>query len=205
MGSKLRRDGSRCHGIDADAFVGHCQRHHPRELVDAALADVVAGDAWNRQGGIDRAHVDDAARTGFCHFARHGLRHQKRTLEVDAQHGVKVFLGDGQKIASLENPGVVHQHINAPMGCHGRGHHGLDLRLVAHVAMQVQAAKLSGQGRAAGVIKVSHHDLGAFACEAPAAGFANALRAARDQANAAGQAKGNQGSAGGVRCRIIHA
>ena len=41
---------------------GQC--HHAGELVDAALADVVAGDGGNGQHAVDGTHVDDRTARG---------------------------------------------------------------------------------------------------------------------------------------------
>ena len=79
------------------------------------------------------------------------------------------------------------------MRCQGAGHQGIDLGLVAHVAMQVQAAQFAGQRGAAQVVNVGHHDARAFPREAANAGLANALRATCDDADTAGQAEGDVG------------
>ena len=44
-------DGAGGYGVDADAFVG--QGHRARELVDSALADVVAGNRRDGEYGVD--------------------------------------------------------------------------------------------------------------------------------------------------------
>jgi hypothetical protein len=68
-------------------------------------------------------------------------------------------------------------------------HHGIDLGFVADIAMHVQATQFSGQRRAAGIVNIGDHHLGFFAGEAAHAGLADALGSARDDADAAGQAK----------------
>ncbi len=40
-------------GVHANAFVDQGQRHCARQLVDAALADVVAGNRRDRERGVD--------------------------------------------------------------------------------------------------------------------------------------------------------
>ena len=44
---------SGCDGVDANVFVDQRQRHRARELVNATLADVVAGNRRNREHGVD--------------------------------------------------------------------------------------------------------------------------------------------------------
>jgi hypothetical protein len=110
---QLGGDGARRHGVDAHAVVGQRQRHHAGELVDATLADVVAGDGGDRQRAVDRAHVDDGPTGGAVsiprvgrlagHCAGHGLPHQKSALEVDAQDGVKVGFCHFEEISGLEH------------------------------------------------------------------------------------------------------
>ena len=46
-------DGAGGYGVDADAFVGQGQGHRARELVDSALADVVAGNRRDGEYGVD--------------------------------------------------------------------------------------------------------------------------------------------------------
>jgi hypothetical protein len=53
----------------------------------------------------------------------------------------------------------------------------------------VQAAEFTGQCLAAVVVDVGNHDLGVFACKAANAGFAYALGATGDDADAACQAE----------------
>ena len=118
-------------------MIGQAKGHDARELVDAAFADVVAGNGGDGQHAVDRAHVDDAAAASFGHFTRDRLADQKRAFQVDAQHRVKVGLQHVQKICRLEDAGVVDQHINAAMQCHGFCNQRIDLRFVANIAMRV--------------------------------------------------------------------
>jgi hypothetical protein len=86
-------------------------------------------------------------------------------------------------------------------------HQRIDLGLVADVAVHVQAAQFlaSAWPRASSMSAIT--TLRAFAREAARAGFAYALRAAGDDADAAGQAERNGGSCGGggVHARMVPA
>ena len=53
FGSQFGSDGAGCDGVNADALVGQRQRHCARELVDAALADVVVGNRRDGEHGVD--------------------------------------------------------------------------------------------------------------------------------------------------------
>ena len=83
FGGQLGGNGAGGYRVDADAVVGQGQRHHAGELVDAALADVVAGNRGDGQHAVDRAHVDDGAAASLCHLAGHRLADQKSAFEVD--------------------------------------------------------------------------------------------------------------------------
>ena len=96
-----------------------------------------------------------------------------------------------RKSAALKNACVVDQHVDAAKGCHRLRHQRIDLRLLAHVAMNVQATEFAGQRGAPGVVDVGYDKLGAFACEAANAGFANTLGATGNDAHPARQPKGN--------------
>ena len=52
-GGEFGGDGAGCDGVDANAFVGERQRHSAGQLVDAALAYVVAGNRGDGQHGVD--------------------------------------------------------------------------------------------------------------------------------------------------------
>jgi len=140
-------------------------------------------------------------------ISRHGLAHQERALQVDPQHGVEIRFGHVQEIRRLENAGVVDQHVDAAMRLHCLGDHRVDLRLVAHVAMHVEAAQFRRERLAVRVVHVHDHRLGAFAREAANAGLAYALGAAGDDADTAAQAEGNGRGRGvaGVHARMVPA
>ncbi len=69
------------------------------------------------------------------------------------------------------------------------GHGLVDLGFIAHVAVHEHPAQLPRQRLAAPVVHVGDGDTGVLPRKAPGAGFANALRAASDQADAAGVAE----------------
>jgi hypothetical protein len=139
------------------------------------LADVVAGDGGNGQRAVDRAHVDDAPAAGLDHLARHGLAHEERALDVDADHRIEIGLGHVQKIRRLEDAGVVHQHIDAAVRGQGARDQRVHVGLVADVAMHVDPAEFARQGLARRVGQIGQHHAGAFAREAAGAGLADAL------------------------------
>ena len=117
------------------------------------------------------------------------MPHQKRALQVDPQHGIKIGLADLQKVSCLEDAGVVHQHIDAAEISHAARHHGVHLGLVAHVAVDESGSQLGGQGLALSVVHVHQNGPRAVVHETAHTGFANALRATCDQADATGQTK----------------
>ena len=78
------------------------------------------------------------------------------------------------------------------MNGHDLRHQCIDLGLVAHIAMHIQAAQFLCQGGAARVVDIGHHCLRTFACKAANAGLANALGSAGDDADAASQPKGDR-------------
>lgn len=72
------------------------------------------------------------------------------------------------------------------------GCESIDLGLLANIAVDIQAAQLLGQRRAALIANVGHEHFGVFARKAANAGFANALGSAGDDADAASQSKGDR-------------
>ena len=130
------------------------------------------------------------------------LTHPERTFEVDAQNRIEIGLQHVQKVGCLENSGIVHQHVNSAMNGHDLRHQCIDLGLVTHIAMHIQATHFMRQGRAARVVDIGYDHLRTFACKAANAGLANALRTAGDDANAAGESEIDGGGAGVHRLMV---
>ena len=72
-----------------------------------------------RELGVDGAHVDDGAgrRAAFAsplpdHLAGHGLRHQKRSAQIDAEHAVEFLDGEIEEGRIVDHAGVVHQDVD---------------------------------------------------------------------------------------------
>jgi hypothetical protein len=124
-------------------------------------------------------------RPALHHLARHGLAHQERALDVDADHRVEVGLGHVQEIRSLEDAGVVDQHVDAAMRGQGARDQRVHVGLVADVAVHVDPAEFGCQRLARRVGQIGQHHVGAFAREAAGAGLADALGAAGDDDDAA--------------------
>ena len=138
---------------------------------------------------IDRTHVDDGAAARGHHGTRHGLADQESALEIDAQHGVEVCLGHIQKIGRAKNARVVHQHVDASMGCERLGHQRVHLRLVAHIAMHIQRPQLTRQHFTAHIVHIDNHATRPLGRKPAHAGLPNPLRRARDEAYAAAMAE----------------
>ena len=125
------------------------------------------------------------------HGSGHGLAHQERAFDVDAQHGIEIFFSDVKKIGRAENAGVVDQHIDAALPVKRLPHQLVHLRLVAHVAVHIQTRKLGRQCRAARIVHIREHDMCALGGKAPNAGRAYALCGACNEADTASVAEGN--------------
>ena len=74
-------------------------------------------------------HVDDRTRRPVLdHAARHRLADQEVTLEVDVQNGVPFLLADLEEGRALQDPGVVHQDVEAAQEVVRLGDEALDVR-----------------------------------------------------------------------------
>ncbi len=180
-------------------MVDQRQRHRACELLDAALARVVAGDRRDRQAGVDRAHLHDRAAAALGdHLARDRLADQEAALEVDRDHRVPVGLGDFEERRGAEDAGVADQRVDATEGGQRRGQRGVDLGLGRDVAAQRPHARALrgqrlGERSGLGLGEVPQRDDRAVVDQALDAGRAYALRGAGDDDDAAGQAVADRG------------
>ena len=147
-------------------LVGEGERHHARQLVDAALARVVAGDAGDRGDAVDRAHVDDRAAAGRRHLARDRLADEERALEVDVDDGVPVGLGDVEELGGAKDAGVVDEDVDAAEGGDAGGERRVDLAAARDVAGEALAraprgGELGGERPRRGGVDVPERDRGA--------------------------------------------
>ena len=153
--------------VDADAAVGQRQRHHARQLVDAALAGVVAGDLGIAITPLTELMLTIAPPPRFGHRARDRLADQERALQVDVDHRVPVGLGDVEEVGRLEDAGVVDQRRRRGRRPQRRGERGVDLGLARDVAVHARARaparELGGQRLRRGVVDVPQRDRGAVA------------------------------------------
>lgn len=122
-------------GIDPHALVGQRQRGDAGQLVHAAFRDVVGHLVGNGHDRVHRRHVDDRATALLDHAPGHRLRHQEHALQIDAQHPVEVLFLQLQEVGGLDGPGIVDEDIDTAERLDRGGNHGLDLRLVANIAL----------------------------------------------------------------------
>ena len=114
--------------VDADAVVGERQRHHPRQLVDRALARVVAGDASGSAvtpltelmltiappppSAIARATAWPTRNAPF------------RLTSMTASQSASAM---SRKSAALKDAGVVDEGVDPAEGGERRGERGVDI------------------------------------------------------------------------------
>ena len=85
-------------------------------------------------------------RRAIAHGAGDRLHAEEQALGVHPVDPVPVGFGDVEEAEALGHAGIVDQDVHAPVPLHHRGHDGLDVAQVAHIALDEVAAGVGHGG-----------------------------------------------------------
>src|SRR5215470_6448421 len=82
------------YGVDIDIVLAPLNGEALGKVGDASLGHTVDGLGWQGSESRLRAHIDDAAVFLFDHHPACGLACEERSLQVDGERVVEIFLDD---------------------------------------------------------------------------------------------------------------